>query len=134
LGEDARGEGLRTGNEPRISFNYLGQWDDVASDHFSVVSEPGLDDIAPENKWHREVDINCLVAQGIFKVHLTFVRRLQDKEKLESLLRRFIARLESAIDAYKGAGEFRRKFPLLSIPPEAFARNGIDLQSVQDAY
>ena len=87
------------GNLPRISFNYLGQWDTSDSDTtvFSYAKESSGEDVDRRNASCNLIDMNGLVRQSIFRMRIAYQTGFYEKSTIEKFAYQFKERLLKVI-------------------------------------
>ncbi len=70
---------------PRISFNYLGQFDEDTGDLFQIASESGGNDISPESEFIYDIDINSMVTRGQLQIALCYNQKIYKHETIEKI-------------------------------------------------
>ena len=87
------------GNLPRISFNYLGQWDTSDSDTtvFSYAKESSGEDEDRRNASCNLIDMNGLVRQSIFRMRIAYQTGFYEKSTIEKFAYQFKERLLKVI-------------------------------------
>ncbi|WP_437299547.1 non-ribosomal peptide synthase/polyketide synthase [Sorangium sp. So ce426] len=94
-----KGSDLATGPEPRVSFNYLGQFDQVlgAGGMFRPASESTGTSRGGGNARDRWLEVNGMVAGGRLLLEWTFSAAIHDTRQIELLAERYIHWLQELI-------------------------------------
>ena len=100
------GQPPATGPEPKILFNYLGQFDQVTagSGLFAFADEPVGPWHSPRNRRRYLFEINCLVRHGRFELTWTYSENRHRPQTVGSLAAAFLARLRGIIAHCTTAG------------------------------
>ncbi|NLU93263.1 non-ribosomal peptide synthetase/type I polyketide synthase [Chitinophaga sp. Ak27] len=82
---------------PEISFNYLGQLDNLALTHFTRSSLQGGKAFGDRLKSLFPLNLNCLIEDGQLKVYIGYNEMEFTTAEIESFARKFISALEETI-------------------------------------
>ncbi|MDE5457022.1 amino acid adenylation domain-containing protein [Bradyrhizobium sp. CSA112] len=140
LGTEAHRHALAGLPEPRIVFNYLGQFDSSVGEGtpFKVAPEsagPTRSDSAPLGRW---LSINGQVREGQLRLSLSYGRRRYRRETIERLAAHYAAALRELVDHCTGGAR--------GMTPSDFALSGlsqadldllgatIDCREIEDIY
>ncbi|WP_245322599.1 non-ribosomal peptide synthetase, partial [Bradyrhizobium valentinum] len=140
LGSEAQRSALAALSEPRIVFNYLGQFDSSVGEGtpFNVAPEsagPARSDSAPLGRW---LSINGQVREGQLRLSLSYGRRRYRRETIERLAEHYAAALRELVDHCTGGAR--------GVTPSDFALSGlsqadldllaatIDCREIEDIY
>jgi amino acid adenylation domain-containing protein/non-ribosomal peptide synthase protein (TIGR01720 family) len=112
---------------PQVSFNYLGQLDQVLSDSAPLWPAPEASgsELSPRGRRNQILEVGASVGGGRLLLRIAFSRNLHDEATIEALLDRFSAELQSLIDhcLTPGAGGYTPSdFPLAALSGEALDR------------
>ena len=104
LGTDAQRNALAALPEPRVVFNYLGQFDSSVGEGtpFSIASEsagPARSDSAPLGRW---LSINGQVREGQLRLSFSYGRRRYRRATIERLAEHYAAALRELVDHCTG--------------------------------
>jgi non-ribosomal peptide synthase protein (TIGR01720 family) len=91
---------LKGCNYPRISFNYLGQWDNtlIEDSLFKFAKEFTGESVCGENESPYLIDINAEVIQGRLNVYWGYSTQHYNLESMEKLSLNFISKLKLLIE------------------------------------
>lgn len=114
---------LRELPQAEVSFNYLGNFDDVlaGSSPFKPLDESAGSDKDRQAACDYLIEVNALVLGGELRLDWTYSEDLHRCETLEGLAQRFIIQLESLIDhcrSAKTAGYTPSDFPKSKLSPK----------------
>ena len=140
LGTDAQRNALAALPEPRVVFNYLGQFDSSVGEGtpFSIASEsagPARSDSAPLGRW---LSINGQVREGQLRLSFSYGRRRYRRATIERLAEHYAAALRELVDHCTGGAR--------GMTPSDFALSGlsqadldtlgatIDCREIEDIY
>ncbi|MEH2523002.1 MULTISPECIES: non-ribosomal peptide synthase/polyketide synthase [unclassified Bradyrhizobium] len=140
LGSKEQRRALASLPEPRIVFNYLGQFDSSVGDGtpFSIASEsagPARSDSAPLGRW---LSINGQVREGQLRLSFSYGRRRYRRATIERLAEHYAAALRELVDHCTGGAR--------GMTPSDFALSGlnqadldtlgttIDCREIEDIY
>ncbi|WP_434056901.1 non-ribosomal peptide synthase/polyketide synthase [Bradyrhizobium tunisiense] len=106
LGNETQRSALAAGPEPRIVFNYLGQFDSSMGEAapFRLAPEsagPMRSDSAPLGRW---VSINGQVGEGQLRLSFSYGRRRYRRATIERLAAHYAAALRELVDHCTGGG------------------------------
>ncbi|WP_407882729.1 condensation domain-containing protein, partial [Scytonema sp. NUACC26] len=84
---------------PEISFNYLGQFDQVQSETgWNMASESiGLAQSQEQNREH-QLDISCLVIAGKLEITIAYNRQIHQRNTIENLAQSYVQNLRAFIE------------------------------------
>ena len=106
LDQDAAGEEPATTVIPRISFNYLGQFDaDLRGKSFSIAREPKGESISMKEDREYDWDISGMLTSGQLEMNLTYSTEQYHQEAIRSLMRCYKESLVSIINYCCNYGE-----------------------------
>ncbi|WP_156434823.1 non-ribosomal peptide synthetase, partial [Bradyrhizobium lablabi] len=140
LGTEAQRNALATLAEPRIVFNYLGQFDASVGESapFRLAPEsagPARSDSAPLGRW---LSINGQVREGQLRLSFSYGRRRYRRATIERFVEHYAAALRELVDHCTGGAR--------GITPSDFALSGlsqadldtlgatIDCRKIEDVY
>jgi len=111
---------LKNAPTPPISFNYLGQWDNVTKQSKLFDSFIDLPDssVGPKNQRIHILDINCQIMHGSFQTSWTYNKNHYNKETMQNLSADYIRVLKNIIIhccTQKGSKRKTEEFPLARI-------------------
>jgi non-ribosomal peptide synthase protein (TIGR01720 family) len=119
-----RGEELQSGAE--VSFNYLGQFDQVLGDGGLFGPAPEGTGVARSEGARRAhlLDVNALIAGGRLQVEWTYSEAVHARKTVEAVARRFEEALRGLIEHCRsGAGGYTPSdFPLAGLDADALER------------
>jgi amino acid adenylation domain-containing protein/non-ribosomal peptide synthase protein (TIGR01720 family) len=131
--------GLPGSTEPRMVFNYLGQFDQVVSE--SRIFCFGAESTGP---WHSHrqrrrhaLEINCLVIDGCLEVAWTYNQSQHSETSIRRLADEFSTALKSLIVHCQSAGAGGRTpsdFPLAGLDQAALDRIIPQISDIEDIY
>jgi amino acid adenylation domain-containing protein/non-ribosomal peptide synthase protein (TIGR01720 family) len=131
--------GLSSSTEPRIVFNYLGQFDQVVSESriFCFGEESTGAWHSPRQRRRYTLEINCLVIDGCLEVGWTYNQSLHPENSIRQLAAEFSAALKSLIIHCQSAGEGGRTpsdFPLAGLDQATLDRIIPQISDIEDIY
>ena len=128
--------------EPRITFNYLGRFDGVVSEHgpFTVAGESAGAEVASDTPIGNWIDVNGEILGGVLRLTWAYSARMYRRETIERLVTAFeaeLARLCEHAAARRGASGARpsdfEHVKLSADELEALLKStGDSLRNVQD--
>ncbi|WP_233595935.1 non-ribosomal peptide synthetase [Corallococcus sp. CA031C] len=141
LGDDATVDALRAAPPAQVSFNYLGQFDGVASaagdTAFSIARE-GSGPVRSARAPRRHVlDVSGLVLDGQLHLSWGYSENLYTQATIESLARDFVAALRTLISTRASEDAARRTptdFPLARVDATALERVMAAVPDLEDLY
>jgi amino acid adenylation domain-containing protein/non-ribosomal peptide synthase protein (TIGR01720 family) len=135
---DARvAEELRSLPQPKVSFNYLGQFgqDRSPSDLFSSAREDSGPIHSPRQMRKHALDVTGLVVAGELRMNWTYSKNIHRRDTIESLANGFVSALRSLITN----GQFPERradapadFPLANLDQKTLSK--LPLKNVEDIY
>jgi amino acid adenylation domain-containing protein/non-ribosomal peptide synthase protein (TIGR01720 family) len=138
-GEGGAGEKLRRGREAEISFNYLGQFDQVIghSKVFGVAGERGGGGQSGRNRRRYVVEISGMVVEGRLRMEWKYSERLHRRETIAGVAQRYVEILREMMEECRreGAGGYTPSdFPLAGMRQEELDRWIGKGEGVEDIY
>ncbi|NOQ24714.1 MAG: acyltransferase domain-containing protein [Bacteroidales bacterium] len=93
-------EGLCFENEPKIIFNYLGQFDTEVEQmkQFSIAKEYGGDSISSNRKTNIDLAFNCMIAKGALTVSLNYKKKYYSERQISDLINHYKVSLINIVD------------------------------------
>ncbi|RKH14324.1 amino acid adenylation domain-containing protein, partial [Corallococcus sp. CA053C] len=141
LGDDATAEALRAAPPAQVSFNYLGQFDGVASGAgdtaFRIAREGSGPVRSPRAPRRHLLDVSGLVLDGQLQLSWSYSENLYTQATIESLARDFVAALRTLISTRASQDAARRTptdFPLARVEPAALERVMAAVPDLEDLY
>ncbi|MEO1430397.1 MAG: amino acid adenylation domain-containing protein [Cyanobacteria bacterium J06633_8] len=97
--DDAITEQIKVIPTPEISFNYLGQFDQVesASEWKFATESPG-NEHSPNLPCKHLLDINTLVVEGSLQINWTYSTKIHNRETVENLAQSYLQNIESIVE------------------------------------
>lgn len=93
---------------PGILFNYLGEFSLQEEKGFRLLQEAGVPDIAPENQFPFQLELNALTVDKQLQIRVMASPAVMDAERLERLIRGYRSRVTClALEAISGMEEER---------------------------
>jgi non-ribosomal peptide synthase protein (TIGR01720 family) len=98
LADEEVKEQLQRIPSPEISFNYLGQFDQVQSaTGWKFASEStGQEQSSHHNREHR-LDLNCLVIGGELQIDWTYISQVHHRSTIEDLVQNYLQNIKALI-------------------------------------
>jgi amino acid adenylation domain-containing protein/non-ribosomal peptide synthase protein (TIGR01720 family) len=139
LGEDEVRVRLAALPQAQISFNYLGQFDQVlpASSPFAAAAEPHGRAEAPETRRTHRLEVSGWISDGVLRMDWTFseaVHRRQTIEGLAGSFHRALGRLIAHCRSPQAGGSTPADFPLAALDQDELDRCVGDGRGVEDVY
>jgi len=117
-------QGMAFRLDPRISFNYLGQFDaDIRERAFVVAEESGGSPHSPVGEREYEIDFSGMIANNRLVMSITFGKHQYRQETIQKLLGRYKERLQELI-AYCTSRDRRE------LTPSDFTYKGFSLDTL----
>jgi len=125
--------------EPKVSFNYLGQFDQGVSESglFELAGETSGQAHSMQHRRHHLIDVNAAVANGQLGVTWTYNALVHNADTIEQLAHRFMERLEAIVEhcGQPGIGGYTPSdFPLAKLDQATIDRLLKDHRELQDIY
>ncbi|MEM1391731.1 MAG: amino acid adenylation domain-containing protein [Cyanobacteria bacterium P01_H01_bin.150] len=97
--DDAITEQLKAIPTPEISFNYLGQFDQVESEsEWKLATESPGNEHSPNLNCKHLLDINALVVEGSLQINWTYSTKIHNRETVDNLAQSYIQAIESIVE------------------------------------
>ncbi|XXS01113.1 amino acid adenylation domain-containing protein [Sorangium sp. So ce426] len=134
-----QGKALLEGARPQITFNYLGQFDQLFTDGglFKVASESPGASRGPDGARRAWLDVDALIHGGRLKVDLGYSAEIHDETQARALLDAYLRHLRAVI-AHCSRGDVGSAtpsdFPLLRMSQEVIDSLALDYRDVEDIY
>ena len=93
-------QGLREQAEPEVSFNYLGQFDQVVGDGqwLRGIGERGGAAHSPQGRRRYLLDVNSRVVDGQLQVTVLYSRAIHRAERMAELVNQYMTQLRRIIE------------------------------------
>ncbi|MBV7326659.1 amino acid adenylation domain-containing protein [Chloroflexi bacterium TSY] len=116
---------LETQPEPKLSFNYLGQFDQALTDValFQPARESSGLHHSPEGKRNYWLEINCKISDGRFQIDWAYSTELHNRETIEQLAEQYMTALRELIDhccSVQAPSFTPSDFPLAALDEQEF--------------
>ncbi|MGJ5068406.1 non-ribosomal peptide synthase/polyketide synthase [Bradyrhizobium oligotrophicum] len=138
LGSDAQRAALRTGVQPRIGFNYLGQVDGRADETalFSIAPESAGPSRAASSPLRHHIAINARVLDGRLQLSFGFSGKRYRRETIARLVSCFDAALRELVDHCTSGvhGLTPSDVPLSKLNQAELDALALDWREVEDIY
>ncbi|XXZ41221.1 amino acid adenylation domain-containing protein [Sorangium sp. So ce327] len=133
------GEALARGARPLVTFNYLGQFDQVFEGDglFAVARESAGESRAPDSARRAWLDVNALIHGGRLRVELVYSAEIHGAAEMARLSELYVTRLRAVIEhccSSGASGATPSDFPLVRASQAALDAIGLDYRSVEDIY
>ena len=117
--------GLEFKLKPRISFNYLGQFDaDLQNRSFTIAREPVGHTISPNRQREYELDLTGILAHKRLSISISYSKKQFKAETVETLIQRFKTELSRIIS-------FCASRPEGEATPSDFTYQGLSIDDVE---
>ena len=139
LGDDSTQQKLRALASPRITFNYLGQFDQSFDEHalFSPAAEDSGDNQDPSAPLDNWLSINGQVYGGELQLNWTFSREMFEEAQIQQLADHYREELHSLVrhclEPQNGAVT-PSDFPLASLSQVQLDALALDARQLDDVY
>ncbi|WDY56393.1 non-ribosomal peptide synthase/polyketide synthase [Pseudomonas sp. PSKL.D1] len=141
LGSDAQRQALAALAQPKVTFNYLGQFDGSFSGDaaalFAPSGEPAGADQAADAPLGNWLTVNGQVYDGHLSLAWTFSREVFDSAAIEALAQAYLAQLQALIShciAPGNAGVTPSDFPLARLDQEHLDKLAPEPRQIEDLY
>ncbi|MGJ5093276.1 non-ribosomal peptide synthase/polyketide synthase [Bradyrhizobium oligotrophicum] len=138
LGSDAQRAALRTGVQPRIGFNYLGQVDGSADETalFSIAPESAGPSRAASSPLRHHIAVNARVLDGRLQLSFGFSRKRYRRETVTRVADCFGAALRELVDHCTSGvhGLTPSDVPLSKLSQAELDALALDWREVEDIY
>ena len=141
LGDAATREAMAGLPQPRITFNYLGQFDGSgAGEHdalFAPASESGGRPVSEQAPLGNALTINGQVYAGVLKLDFTFSRQRLAADAIEQLAQAYVAELRTVVEHCLALGQpclTPSDFPLAGVSQAQLDRLPVPAVAVEDLY
>ncbi|MGZ3459182.1 MAG: condensation domain-containing protein, partial [Archangium sp.] len=139
LGGSEAAEALSPLPTPQVSFNYLGQFDSLASGStlFTLAHEPSGASRAQEALRRHVLEVSGLVLGGRLELSFTYSENLHQRATVEALARNYVSALRALIARRSSEDAARRTpsdFPLAKLEQAALDRLQLRIPALEDIY
>ncbi|MGH9931467.1 MAG: condensation domain-containing protein [Pyrinomonadaceae bacterium] len=139
LGRAAVIEKLRHLPQSQISFNYLGQFDQIFSDTsiFATTGENVGSEHALEERRRHLLEVIAVISEGCLRIRLTYSENIHSDATIETLARNYLSALRSIVDhcaSPEAGGYTPSDFPLAKLDQRSLDELAKDHPHIEDIY
>ncbi|KST70376.1 non-ribosomal peptide synthetase [Mastigocoleus testarum] len=133
-------EKLTAITQPEISFNYLGQFDQVLSESaiFRLAKNSNSTERSLTGNRPHLIAIDGIVLEGKLQLHWTYSENIHQKSTIENLAQNFIATLKQTIHhclgTHGGCGYTPSDFPLIKLEQQQIDLLSNKFNNIEDIY